>query len=181
MNPKFFRQYADILREFGADNGPIGVAGRQPVPAGQAPAAAQGTNRLAAIGGTQQGPNGTFSKTDASTGMKTLGGPDGTETIDTTTGATISRTSPTVGGMSQTTYTGSAGKGSASGAQTTSYNQGPVSVSQDTDAAGKATGSTAAYNMGNPPVTQKQGQQPVQEEDEDAELQRLKEFLSKPY
>ena len=34
MDPKFFRQYADILREFGADNGPIGVAGRQPVQPG---------------------------------------------------------------------------------------------------------------------------------------------------
>ena len=34
MDPKFFRQYADILREFGADNGPIGVAGRQPVAPG---------------------------------------------------------------------------------------------------------------------------------------------------
>lgn len=195
----------DILDEFGADNGPIGVAGRQPAPA--APAAQpqqQGVSRFAntadAYDSGINGPAGQRTTINTSTGQKQTSDASGTATVDAS-GTPISHTTPTLGGYQQTTYTGSAGKGPASGAQTTSYDTGPMQVTKDTNAAGKQTASSLNYDMGiakasatqqgdeNAPVqTSMQYVQPdgsygnnppVQEEDE--ELQRLKEFLAKPY
>lgn len=214
MDPKFFRQYSDILREFGADNGPIGVAGRQPAPAGtppsakpapgqpaqaqaatSAPAAQQGVSRFAntadAYDGGIDGPAGQRTTINTSTGQRQTSDASGTATVDAS-GTPISQTTPNLAGMSQTTYTGSAGKGPASGAQTTSYNSGPMQATRDTNAAGKQTAANATYDMGVAQATMnQQGDEtapmqtsirpvaPVQEEDE--ELQRLKEFLAKPY
>ena len=197
MDPKFFRQYADILREFGADNGPIGVAGRQPQPT--TPAPQQGVSRFANTADAYDqgidGPEGERTTINTSTGQKQISNAGGTTTVDTTRGAVpVSQSTPNIGGYQQTTYTGSAGKGPASGAQTTSYTSGPMSVTKDTDAAGKQTSATTDYDMGvakfstnqqgdeNAPIQKNmQLTAPMQEEDEDVELQRLKEFLSKPY
>jgi len=185
MDPKFFRKYSDILREFGADNGPIGVAGRQPAPAGTAPAAKpapgqpapaapaaqpqqQGVSRFAntadAYDSGIDGPAGQRTTINTSTGQRQTSDASGTSTVDAS-GTPISHTTPNLGGYSQTTYTGSAGKGPASGAQTTNYSQGPLSVTRDTNAAGKQTSSSAEYDMGVAKATV------TQQGDENAPLQ----------
>jgi hypothetical protein len=121
MDPKFFRQYTDILREFGADNGPIGSAGR--LPAAPMP------------------------------------------TGSTASAATTPATTPTA---TTKTATKPVRPGDAS-----AYVGGPVDATAQGPDSGKAIG--AQSKMVNNPM------QDFEEDIEETEIQRLKEFLAKPY
>jgi hypothetical protein len=216
MDPKFFRQYTDILREFGADNGPIGVAGRQP-----------GTTTNAQGQRIQQSPNlmGVQQTKNLDTGDTTTDynqGPVSASQTKNAAGATTAQSqeydlgvakfgtqqqrpnyaagqmaSPTVATVSvpagdatvtQKSYAGpmlggASGPGVGNNVITKAAevvpNENPAKSAVDPAAVADATATanqlskTAAPALNNRPG--------LQEEDEDAELQRLKEFLAKPY
>lgn len=219
MDPKFFRQYADILREFGADNGPIGVAGRQPVQPVQ-----PGTTTTNAQGQRiQQTPNlmGVQQTKNLDTGDTTTDynqGPLAASQTKNAGGATTAQSqeydlgvakigtqqqqpnyaagqlaSPTVATVSvpagdatvtQKSYAGpmlggTSGNNVITKGAEVAPNENPAKSAVDPAAVADATATanqlskTAAPALNNQPG--------LQEEDEDAELQRLKEFLSKPY
>lgn len=107
-------------------------------------------------GTTVDGPGGSSSKVNPSTGEKTVGDESGSVKTDAS-GTPISYSPPSLGGMSSTTYTGSAGKGPASGAQTRGFNAGDVGVNQELDAAGKQTSQDTRYTMGATTINSKQG------------------------
>lgn len=218
MDPKFFRQYSDILREFGADNGPIGVAGRQPVQP-----VAPGTTTNAQGQRIQQTPNlmGVQQTKNLDTGDTTTNynqGPVSASQTKNAAGATTAQSqeydlgvakfgtqqqqpnyaagqlaSPTVATVSvpagdatvtQKSYAGPMLGGTSGnnvitkGAEVVP-NENPAKSAVDPAAVADATATadqlskTAAPALNNRPG--------LQEEDEDAELQRLKEFLAKPY
>jgi hypothetical protein len=93
-------------------------------------------------------------------GTRTYTGSFGTFTYDKA-GKAVKYNSPTVGGLAGEVNL-------AAGGQTTSYNAGDVAVSGTANAAGKVTGTSAAYTMGDKTATQTTGA--VQQENLDSIL-----------
>jgi hypothetical protein len=217
MDPKFFRQYSDILREFGADNGPIGVAGRQPTQPGATPSTttnAQGQR-------IQQTPNlmGVQQTKNLDTGDTTTDynqGPVSASQTKNAAGATTAQSqeydlgvakvgtqqqrpnyaagqlaSPTVATVSvpagdatvtQKSYAGPmlggpSGNNVITKGAEVAPNENPAKSAVDPAAVADATDTANQLSQGvAPALNNRPG---LQEEDE--ELQRLKEFLAKPY
>lgn len=232
MDPRFFRQYADILREFGADNRPTGVAGRQPAAsAGQQSQQGDDFNTYTTNAQGQRlqsTPNllGVQQTKNLDTGDTTTNYNQGPLSMSQTKnigGATTQKsqsydldvakvgmkqqqpnyaagqlTSPTVAKISvpagdatvtQKSYAGPM-LGGASGtnvgnnvitkAATVVPNANPAKSAVDPVATADAT---ATVNQLSKAVAPTLNNQPglQEEEDEKAELRRLKEFLAKPY
>ena len=213
QNPRRFTpRQGDELKEFGADNGPIGVAGRQP-----------GTTTNAQGQRIQQTPNlmGVQQTKNLDTGDTTTNynqGPVSASQTKNAAGATTAQSqeydlgvakvgtqqqqpnyaagqlaSPTVATVSvpagdatvtQKSYAGpmlggTSGNNVITKGAEVAPNENPAKSAVDPAAVADATATANQLSKAAAPALN--NQPGLQEEDEDAELQRLKEFLAKPY
>lgn len=203
MDPKFFRKYADIIDEAGPVPAPAATTPTKP---GTTPPAAKPTPAAPAapVGATPAKPTpaapasiGGFSQSaDAKTGdvTKSFNAGDVSVSSTQTPGGYVKsqETSYQMGdtNVAQSKVAPDYAQGQLAAPTTTTATTG--SGQQGTVVKGVGFGGASGSTVGQNTVTSGDQDlagmaktmtqnQPVQEDDEEAEFQRLKEFLSKPY